>query len=103
MNTYSTILLRDGKSTIDPNIFLPPSGNYKTECLDVHIVSLDPPNVPDPVYCVLRCKCPKKLDDGTIKYYDRQLRFKHKKDTTVDAPGDGTLVIVDKTSPSLTL
>lgn len=94
MKRFSSILLRDGKTLIDPNIFLPPSGSYKTECKDCHIVSTDPPNVADPVFCVLRCMCPKKMEDGTVKYYDRQLRFQHKKDTIVDAPGDGTLVIV---------
>jgi hypothetical protein len=96
MNTYSTILLRDGVTTIDPNIFLPPGGNYLDECKDCHIVAIDPPNVKDPVYCVLKCLCPKKMEDGTIKYYDQQLRFKYKKQSIINAPGDGTLVIVDE-------
>lgn len=95
---YNLTVERGGKRTIDPNDFLPPNGNYKDVCKEIRIVSTDPPNVDEPVFCIMECLVPKKMGNVVVRYYKNQIKFRYNKDKMINTLFDGKLIIGDPDS-----
>jgi hypothetical protein len=77
----------------DLNKWLPTGGNYREECRECYVVAAIP-NAVRPKQCVMRCLCPKVMEDSSVKYFLASIKYRVHKDM-VSTKGDGKLFIED--------
>jgi hypothetical protein len=85
------LILAPNNKLVDIQQYLPKGGNYSTECSDCCVVKVLP-DVLNPTNCLMTCKCPKVMIDGTIKYYPASIHYDFRIDN-VSTRRDGRLYI----------